>query len=139
MEGTANNSEHLAADCSVELTETGIIVLGHAAAVVADLLPFKYLGGKGVLAIDGAYELRFCSLESKLGRRDKFRETDIFFLPEIEHFILLEKKPPAPFFFLLTENTRYKCHTNLLYRFIITKFRSSSRKGTWAGLISVLS
>ena len=30
----------------------------------------------------------------------------------------------------ITENTGFKCHTSLLYRSIITKFRSSSRKGT---------
>ena len=137
MESAAYYCEHLPAHCSVELAEARVVVLGNAAAVVADLLAFKNLGCKGVLAVDGAYELRLCCLKTQLGRRDKLREPDIIILSEIEHLILLEKEPITPFFLLLTENTRYKCHTSLLYRFIITKFRSSSRNGTWADLISV--
>jgi len=130
MESPAHYSEHLAADSSIEISEAGIGILSHTAAVIVYFLGIEDLGCESVPAIYCPYELWFCGLKSKLRRREKLRESDIIIFPEIKHLILLEQEPIATLILLITENTGFKCHTSLLYRSIITKFRSSSRKGT---------
>ncbi len=66
MESPAHYSEHLAADSSIEISEAGIGILSHTAAVIVYFLCIEDLGCESVPAIYCPYELWFCGLEPQL-------------------------------------------------------------------------